>query len=149
MAIRTAALRSNTLAEAESALRQAVHLEPHNPFALRTLGTLLLMQGDAAAAVDPLRQAIRQAPQDLLALLSLAQALIEADAPSNSPEANDLLQQVLALAPYGEIAAKAKNARRRLAQQTFRDGGRGTLHMDAVMYCLEELKKFQGLSQGV
>jgi hypothetical protein len=49
--------------------------------------------------------------------------------------------------PHGEIAEKAKIARRRLAQQTFRDGGRGTLHMDAVMYCLEELKKFQGLCQ--
>ncbi|MBK8638709.1 MAG: tetratricopeptide repeat protein [Chromatiaceae bacterium] len=147
VALGVAALRAKALDEAERALRQAVQLEPNNRFALRSLGTLLLMKGDAAAAVDALRQAVHQTSQDPLALLSLAQALIEANPATHSLEADDLLQQVLALSPYGEIAEKAQNARRHIAQQTFREGGRSALRMDAVMYCLEGLKKFQGLSQ--
>lgn len=147
VALGVAAMRAEAKEEAESALRHAFQIEPDNPFALRTLGTLLLMKGEATAAVDVLRQAVQYAPQDPMTLLSLAQALIEADPATPSQEADDLLQQVLALSPYGEIAEKAKNARRRIAQQNFRDGGRGTLRMDAVMYCLEGLKKFQGLSQ--
>lgn len=90
---------------------------------------------DAVAYLDP------------MAMLFLAQALIAAAAANHSPEADDLLQQVLALPTYGEIAEKAKNTRRRIALQSFRDGERGALRMDEVMYCLEELKKFQDLSQ--
>ena len=147
VALGIAAVRAHDLAEAETALRQAVDLEPDNPFAQRSLGTLHLMQGQAPAAVAPLRQAVRLAPQDPLALLSLAQALLATARATHGAEADDLLQQVLHLAPYGELAEKARDARRRLAQQGFRAKGGDKPRMDAVMYCLDGLKKFTGLSQ--
>ena len=60
----------------------AVVLQPRNPFALRTLGQLHLMQGDAAAALPHLRSAAAVA------------------------EADELLQRALRLAPVGTLVGK-------------------------------------------
>lgn len=147
VALGVAALRANDLEEGENALRQAVALAPANPYAQRTLGTLLSMKGEVRDGIAALRLAVRQAPHDPIALLSLAQALMEADIAAHRFEADGLLRQVLDLAPHGEIAEKAQHGRRRLAQQGFREAGGDTLRMDAVMYCVDGLKKFAGLSQ--
>ena len=93
-----------------------------------------------------LRQAVTQAPGDPIALLTLAQALIKTDLASHGSEADRLLKRVLTIAPHGEIAEKAKDERRRIAEQGFRERGDG-LRMDAVMYCLDALTKFEGMSR--
>ncbi|MFZ0791014.1 MAG: tetratricopeptide repeat protein, partial [Chromatiaceae bacterium] len=147
VALGVAALRARDTDEAEGALTRAVELEPQNPYALRTLGTLRLSKGDASGAVGLLRQAVTQAPGDPIALLTLAQALIKTDLASHGSEADGLLKRVLTLAPHGEIAEKAKDERRRIAEQGFRERGGDGLRMDAVMYCLDALTKFEGMSR--
>lgn len=147
VALAVAALRAGDTDEAEPALRRAVRLEPSNPFALRTLGTLRLMRSDAAGAIDFLRRAVAAAPSDAIALLILAQALIEGDIDAHSDEADALLKQVLAISPHGEIAEKAHDARRRLAEREFRDASGSGLRMDAVMYCLSALETFEGMTR--
>ena len=147
VALAVAALRAGDTDEAEPALGRAVRLEPSNPFALRTLGTLRLMRGDAAGAIDFLRRAVAAAPGDAIALLTLAQALIEGDIDAHSGEADALFKQVLAISPHGEIAEKARDARRRIAERGFRDASGSGLRMDAVMYCLSAMETLEGLTR--
>jgi tetratricopeptide (TPR) repeat protein len=49
VALGVAALRDQDLAEARQALERAIELEPGNPYALRTLGSLLTTAGALAA----------------------------------------------------------------------------------------------------
>jgi Flp pilus assembly protein TadD len=147
VALGVAALRANDVQQARPALERAVELEPDNPFALRTLGSLSLMAGDPAQAVPPLRRAADLSPQDPVTRLTLAQALLEQDADQHAHEADTLLQSVLRLAPPGEIAEKAKDLRRKIAGDSFRDHAIGGLRPDAVMYCVDALERFSGKTQ--
>ena len=145
VALGVAAQRDNDLAAARSALERAVELEPDNIFALRTLGALYSMAGDLEDAIKVLRHAVATTPSDPIALLTLAQTLLQVDPDENATEADDLLCKVLQLSPRGEVAEKAKDARRTIASRTFRSNSVGELRPDAVMYCLGALERFEGL----
>lgn len=147
VALGVAALRAKDMDEARSALERAVMQEPGNPYALRTLGSLLGMKGDASGAVGYLRRAISVSPEDPIALLTLAQMLIEIDPAANTNEADGLLHKVLQIVPHGDLAEKAKNALRAMASQTFRKQAVSGIRPDAMMYCLDALKRFEGMSQ--
>ncbi len=101
-------------AEARQALEAAIELEPQNSFALRSLGSLLVIAGAYAAGAERFRQALAVAPDDLITTVNLAQALLELDPGEHRNEADRLLLQVIEAQPYGELANKAKDVRRRL-----------------------------------
>jgi len=147
VALGVAALRVNDPSAARPALENAVNLDSTNPFALRTLATLHTMVEEDQQAISLLRSTIAVAPDDMIALVTLAQALLRQSTEDNAAEADTLLTHVLELAPRGEIAEKAKEARRKIAGQTFRGKVGGGLRHDAVMYCLDALRRFRGMNQ--
>jgi hypothetical protein len=67
-----------------------------------------------------LQRALAAGPADPTTLLTLAQALIEADPDAHAGEADQLLSQVLQLVPRGEIADKARRASMRIAGHNLR-----------------------------
>jgi hypothetical protein len=122
-----------------------VVLEPRNPFALRTLGQLLLMKGDAPAALPHLRAAATVVPKDPINLFTYAQGLLAIEAESHEAEANELFKRALRLAPVGELAEKIKQQQRRLADRVMRTNAQGMPRMDAVMYLSSALETYRAL----
>jgi hypothetical protein len=78
-------------------------------------------------------------PQDQQAWFGLAQAQINM---GDSHGADTSLIKVIDIQPYTPIAEMAKQMRSDIAQENFRKTPSGGLRMDAVMYCLGALKKF-------
>jgi predicted Zn-dependent protease len=109
-----------------------VVLQPRNPFALRTLGQLLLMKGDAPAALPQLRAATTVAPDDPINLFTYAQCLFAIEGESHEAEADELFQRALRLAPAGQLAEMIKNQQRRLADRVMRASAQGKPRMDSV-----------------
>lgn len=130
VALGLAAFRQEDRAEARQALEAAIELEPQNAFALRSLGSLLVIAGALAAGAQRFRQALAVAPDDLITTYNLAQALLELDPDEHRDEADRLLLRVIEAQPYGELAIKAKD-----------------LRQDAVSYCLQALQLFEGMEQ--
>ncbi len=79
VALALAKMRLGDKAEARLALEAAIDLEPQNAFALSSFGSLLVMAGAYAAAVERFRQAMKAASDDLIATFNLAQALLLLD----------------------------------------------------------------------
>ena len=116
-----------------------------NPFALRTLGQLLLMKGDASAALPHLRAAATVAASDPINLFTYAQCLLGMDGESHAAEADALFRRALQLAPVGELAEQIKNQQRRLADRVMRANAQGKPRMDAVMYLSSALEAYRAL----
>jgi tetratricopeptide (TPR) repeat protein len=123
------AMRLSDKAEARQALEAAIELEPQKSFALRSLGSLLVITGAFAAGVARFRQALAVAPDDLISTFNLAQALLELDPEEHRNEADRLLLQVIEAQPYGKLANKAKDLRGSIAARDLRadqqEGGSG------------------------
>ena len=147
VALALAAMRLGDKAEARQALEAAIELEPQNAFALRSLGSLLVIAGALAAGVERFRQALAVAPDDLIATFNLAQALLQLDPDEHRDEADRLLLQVIEAQPYGELAAKAKDLRGSIASRDLRADQPEGLRQDAVSYCLQALQLFEGMDQ--
>ena len=140
-------MRLGDQAEARQGLEAAIELEPHNAFALRSLGSLLVIAGAYAAAVNRFRQALAVAPDDLITTYNLAQALLELDPEEHRDEADRLLLQVIEAQPYSELAGKAKDLRGSIASRDLRADQPDGLRQDAVSYCLQALQLFEGMDQ--
>ncbi|MCP9915278.1 tetratricopeptide repeat protein [Cyanobium sp. ATX 6F1] len=147
VALGVAALRDQDQAEARQALESAIELEPGNPYALRTLGSLLTAAGALAAGAARFRQALAVAPNDAVASLSLAQALLELDPGEHRDEADALLLQVIEQHPFGELGEQAKALRGQVAARDLRQASSNGLRPDAVTYCLDALRRFQAMDQ--
>lgn len=87
------------------------------------------------------------APADPTTLLTLAQALIEADLDAHAGEADQLLSQVLQLVPRGEIAEKARRASMRIAEHNLRRSQGEGLRPAVVAAVSEALRTYAQLSQ--
>ena len=120
-------------------------LEPRNPFALRTLGQLHLMKGDAPAALPHLRAAAAVAADDPIILFTYAQCLLAIEGESHEAEADALFQRALRLAPVGDLAEKIKNQQRRLADRVMRANAQGMPRMDVVTYLSSALEAYRAL----
>jgi predicted Zn-dependent protease len=147
VALALAAMRLGDKAEARQALEAAIELEPQNSFALRSLGSLLVIAGAFAAGVTRFRQALAVAPDDLITTFNLAQALLELDPDEHRDETDRLLLQVFEAQPYGELANKAKDLRGTIAARDLRADQPDGLRQDAVSYCLQALQLFEGMDQ--
>jgi hypothetical protein len=89
------------------------------------------------------RSSLELLPQDQQAWFGLAQAQMNT---GDSHGADTSLIKVIEIQPYTPIAGMAKQMRSSIAQENFRKVPSGVPRMDAVMYCLGALKKFDEMT---
>jgi predicted Zn-dependent protease len=147
VALGLAALRQEDRSEARQALEAAIELEPRNAFAIRSLGSLLVIAGALAAGAERFRQALTVAPDDLVTTFNLAQALLELEPDEHINEADRLLLRVIEAQPYNELANKGKDLRGSIASRDLRAEQPEGLRQDAVNYCLQALQLFEEMVQ--
>lgn len=144
VALSVAYMRNNQIIEADQAAQKAVQLAPNDQYALRTAGYIAskLNEPEAAALLE---NAVRAGPNDPIALLALAENLLA----THQDEAIKkrvaaLLTQVIDVAPASKAAERAEEILRTLAYDKFRQTG--SQNPQAVEYCLQALKTFQGMT---
>jgi len=143
VALGVALLRKGKNEEAVQELRRAAVDEDTNPWAHRNLGSGLLKLGQVDEAITHLRRATELNPRDERAWYGLGQAYEEA---GDDTQADAAYAQAIETNEYGEVAEGARTARRRIAQRSFRAVTPHRERMDAVMYCLAALQKFESMS---
>jgi tetratricopeptide (TPR) repeat protein len=124
-------------------LRQAVRDDPNNPWAQRNLGGCLLRLGEYQEALRYLKQSTDLNPSDERAWYGLGQAY---ELTGNIDDADAAYRKVLEIDEYSEAAEQARQARSKIAQQTFQSVTPGMERMDAVMYCLGALEKYANMT---
>ncbi len=146
VALGVARQRNGEPSEALKALRSAIALDPVNSYAHRNLGGILAGLGGLREAEPHLREAVRLAPEDQQAVHGLAAVLHKLGDDERVAEADELYQRAIEIDPASQVAELARQARSGMAQESFRDAGGGTPRMDAVMYCLGALEKFDAMT---
>jgi tetratricopeptide (TPR) repeat protein len=139
VALGVAYTRTGDLPKATEHLVHATELQADNPWAFRNLGAVYLKREMPVEAVEALTVATRLAPDDERGWFGLAEAL---QLTGDTAGADDAYQRVIAINEFGEMAESARQARSRIATDTFREAA-GDVRMDAVMYLLSALEKFQ------
>jgi tetratricopeptide (TPR) repeat protein len=139
VALGVACTRKGDLPGATEHLVHATDLQPQNPWAFRNLGAVYLKRDMPAEALGALTVATELSPEDERAWFGLAEALQQS---GDTSRADDAYQRVIALNEYGEMAEMARQARSKIATGTFRKTP-GDVRMDAVMYLLSALERFQ------
>ena len=135
--------RQEKQAEAILTFRKALEQDNDNPWAHRNLGACLLKEaGKAEEAERHLRRAVELLPADQQALFGLGQALL---ALGREQEADGQFIKVIKQNDRSPIAERAKEERTRLAGSSFRKNSGGVERIDAVMYCLGAMERFEGM----
>ena len=142
VALGVALLRANKTEEGIHELQAAVSQEPGNVWARRNLGVGLMQAGRSTDALEHLRRAVELKADDAAAWFGYGQAL---ELNGDWRQADTAYRKALDLDEFGEIAERARAARTALAEKSFR-GDTQSLRMDAVMYLLGALEKFENLS---
>ncbi|MHA1279514.1 MAG: tetratricopeptide repeat protein [Candidatus Helarchaeota archaeon] len=140
VALGVALMRNKKEEAALKELRTAIEQEPKNPWAQRNIGACYLRLGRNKYALTHLKLATEYNPEDERSWYGLGQAY----------EANDMLnaadeayRKVLEINEFGEIAEQAKQGLSSIAEKTFKRVTQQEPRMDAVMYCLGALEKFE------
>ena len=140
-ALGIAYLRNGQTDEAKKSLKQSYDLDPENGYTLRNLGALLANE-NPSEALPFLKKAAEMLPNDQQAQYGYALCLLEND---QSQEADGIFKKAIEVAPYSELSEFCRTQRTKIAQKAMRDEAPGGLGMDAVMYCLSALEKFNEL----
>ena len=143
VALGIALIRNNEAEEGVRELQAAAEQEPDNLWAQRNLGAGLMKLKRYPEAVGHLRRATELAPQDQPAWYGYAQALETVD---SIEEADKAYIQAIELDEYSQLAELARKARSKIAKGSFRERAVDVLRMDAVMYCVGALEKFDSMS---
>jgi tetratricopeptide (TPR) repeat protein len=143
VALGVALMRQGQDKQAMRELRRAVQDDPTNPWAQRNLGGCLLRLGEHEEALPYLEKATEVNPTDERAWFGLGQAY---ELAGKIDEADAAYRQVVEIDEYGEAAEQAREARSKIAEKSFRSITPGMERMDAVMYCLEALEKFEKMT---
>ena len=142
VALGVALLRARKTEEGIRELRTAIEQNPDNTWAHRNLGAGLLQADQPAEAVTHFARATELQPDDQTVWFGYAQAL---ELNGETLEADKAYIRAIDLDEFSEIAELARQARTKIAEKGFH-GAAGTPRMDAVMYCLSALEKFEKLS---
>jgi tetratricopeptide (TPR) repeat protein len=142
VALGVAFLRSNKNEDGVRELNIATEKGPDNPWAHRNLGAGLTRLKRYSEAVEHLRIATELSPQDQQAWYGYGQALEAA----GRDGADAAYLQTIQIDEYSKIAELARTARSNIAQRSFRSAVPGSIRMDAVMYCLGALERFDSMS---
>lgn len=143
VALGVALLRAGQDAEGTEQLRAAVEADPANSWARRNLGGALLRAGRPEEAVEHLRAATDLNGSDAQTWFGLARAL---EATGDVAGAHEAYGQVVELEGFGDMAEAARQARARHAESSFRSAMPGVERMDAVMYCVDAMEKFDRMA---
>lgn len=142
-ALGVAQARNGEIEAAKGALSQALEIDPHDAYALRNLGALVVRESPEEA-LPILAQAARLMPQDQAAQYGHAQCLMEL---GRTDEADPIFVKAIELSPLSEIAELARTARTSIAHESMRSSVGGGARPDAVMYCLDALQRFRDLGK--
>lgn len=142
-ALGVAESRNGNVQGAKTALSQALEIDPQNAYALRNLGALLVNESPEEA-LPILAQAASLMPQDQAALYGHAQCLLQL---GRTDEVDPILVKAIELSPLSDIAELARSARTSIAHKSMRSSVGGGARPDAVMYCLDGLRKFRDLGK--
>jgi tetratricopeptide (TPR) repeat protein len=145
VALGVAHYRAQKLLDAKKYLEKALSLDSENPYALRNLGACMLAMGvDPSKAETHLKKAVSILPEDQQSWVSLGRALEDQE---KLDEADRAYVRALEINPYDRAAEMAKAGRTRISEKVIRQAAGGGIRMDAVMYCLGALERFQGMSK--
>jgi len=100
--------------------------------------------GQVTEGESHLERATQLNPQDQQAWCGLAKAL---DMNGKREAADQALIRVIEIDPRSPIADTAREQRTRYAHQAFRERAGGVPRMDAVMYLLGAIQKFEEMSR--
>ena len=142
VALGVALLRSGKVNEGISELETAVRQAPENLWAHRNLGAGLMLLNRYSEAAAHLRLAREIDPEDQQSWFGYGQALA---ALNKVEEADSAFLKTVEIDEFSEIAERARQARTKLADKSFRSTAPGVERMDAVMYCLSALEKYAGM----
>jgi len=142
VALGVALHRAGDSTGARRRLEQAIARDPANGYAHRNLAAVLANAGERERAVEHFREAYRLLPQDQASAFGLARTLDDFGGEGDPDEADALYEATIATDPSTDLAELARRARSRIAHQHLRAGG-GDVRMDAVMYCLGALERFE------
>lgn len=92
-----------------------------------------------------LRKAVELLPDDQQAWMGLGQVLF---AQQKLEDADKAFSRTIEINPATQIAEAARRASSGLAQKAFRGAGMAGLRMDALMYCVAALEKFEKMAPG-
>ena len=143
VALGVALMRQGQDKQAAMELRRAVQDAPSNPWAQRNLGGCLLRLGEYQEALPYLKQSAELNPTDERAWYGLGQAY---ELTGNFDDADAAYRKVLEIDEFSEAAEQARQARSKIAQKTFRSVTPSMERMDAVMYCLGALEKYEKMT---
>jgi len=143
VALGVALLRARRTDEGINELQTAVSQKPDDLWARRNLGAGLMQAERFSEALEHLRRSTELAPTDQAAWYGLGQAL---QFSGDIQEADPVYIKVIHMDEFSEIAELARKARSKIAGNAFHNATPGVLRMDAVMYCLGALEKFETMS---
>ena len=143
VALGVALLRNQRDEDGIRELETVVAREPGNLWARRNLGAGLMRLERFSEALEQLRAATEIDPNDPIAWFGYGQAL---EATRQTQEADGAYIKAIQLDTGGNIAEQARQARTKMAEASFRSANPGFPRMDAVMYCLDAITKFAGMT---
>jgi len=142
IALGVALVRSQKTEAGLKELEIAVSQEPDNLWARRNLGGGLMQAERFSEAIEHLRRATELDSTDQAAWVGYGQAL---QFNGDITQADKAFITAIELDEFSELAERARVARTQLAEKTFH-GASDMPRMDAVMYCVSALEKFEKLS---
>jgi tetratricopeptide (TPR) repeat protein len=142
-ALGIAYMRKGLREDAKQALQKSHQKDPDNPYTLRNLGGLIA-NDNPAEGLPYLKRAAEILTDDQQTQYGYGLCLLQT---GQSHEADAAFKKAMEIAPYSELSEQARIQRTKIAQQTLRGRVPGGLRMDAVMYCLSALEKFEKLGQ--
>ena len=132
--------RKGERSKALAALKRSNALDPDNPYTLKNLGSLL-GKSDPHAAIEYFKRASELLPKDQQTLYFYGLSLYNAE---RYGEAVGVLRQAIEIAPHTETADSAMSLSTKIAHKNLKAAAGGKLRPDAVIYCREALRKFEG-----
>lgn len=108
-----------------------------------TLGLVCSKPANPREALEYLRRATELKPDDQQAWFGLAQAF---DATGDQKVADEAMIRVIDIDPRSDMAETARQQRTQYAHQAFREKAGGAPRIDAVMYMLGAIQKFEKMS---
>jgi tetratricopeptide (TPR) repeat protein len=143
VALAVALVRQDRVEEATEELREALRIEPDNTFALRNLGACLLKAGKVTEAEEGLRRAVDLDPSDQQSWFGLAEAVFGLGRPE---DADEFFRKAAEVDPSSDVAELCRRRLSEIAHTTFRSRTPGIERLDAVMYLLGAIEKFEKMS---
>ena len=142
VALSVVLIRKGQTEQAIEVLKKAIAIAPNNAYAHRNLGVSFMKLNKMDDGIIHLRRATELKPDDQQAWFGLAQAL---ELKGDKSQADAALLRVIDIDAQSPLAEQARSQRRKYAEESFRESARTTPRMDAVMYLVGALERFNGM----